>query len=134
MADFDVDVTRWVEKARKNMDAALRGIAEAAVARVKSLTPVRTGYLRANWTATLNDEAIPTPQSNGAGTMRLLDAKAGDVVVISNPVQYARRIEYGFVGTDERGRVQNQQGRGMVQQTVAELPAIADGVIKRLAP
>lgn len=133
MADFDVDVTRFVERAKKNQTAVLRGIAEEAVARVKSLTPVRTGYLRANWTATLNSEAIPKPSQGGAGTDRIQSAVAGDVLVISNPVHYARRIEYGYQGQSPSGKPINQPGRGMAQQTVAELPEIAERVLRRFS-
>jgi hypothetical protein len=55
----------------------------------------------------------------------MLDAKAGDVVIIVNPTAYARRIEYGFTGEDSLGRYYNQPGHHMAQQTVAEMPAIA---------
>jgi Bacteriophage HK97-gp10, putative tail-component len=133
MADFDVEVTRWVEKAKKNMTGALRAIAEEAVAAVKARTPVRTGYLRANWTATINSEAIPKPVEGGNGVAKIQDAVAGDIVVISNPVRYARRIEYGFQGVSPSGKNINQPGRGMVQQTVAEIPAIAERVVRRFS-
>ncbi len=42
-----------------------------------------------------------------------------------NPVSYARRIEYGFQGTDAKGRTYHQEGRHMLQQTFTEMPEIA---------
>lgn len=131
MVDFSVSVSQWVERAKGNMDAAFRGIAERAVARVKELTPVKTGYLRSNWSAVLRPDAIPQP---GASIDLISAAKAGDVIYIVNPVSYARRIEYGFKGTDSLGRRYNQEGRGMVQQTVTELPQIARSVVAELRP
>lgn len=61
-------------------------------------------------------------------------AALGDTIYLLNPAVYARRIEYGFVGTDKRGRSYNQQGRYFVAQTVAETPALAEGVVVRIQP
>lgn len=191
MADFSVSVSQWVTKAKAKGDVALRMIAADAVARVKELTPVRSGYLRANWQASFDDEVLPIDGDRGdtfnatevagsvAGAMvgqaigqaigsavapgvgtviggatgsiaggviggatassarregnPLTEAKVGDKIFIMNPVKYARRIEYGFSGRDARGVMQDQKGRGMVQKTVSELPAIAAKAVDRLA-
>lgn len=47
--DFAINVRQWVEKAKGNVDAATYAVGEALVARVKELTPVKTGYLRSSW-------------------------------------------------------------------------------------
>jgi len=59
-------------------------------------------------------------------------AELGDTITIINPVVYARRVEYGYVGEDSLGRHYNQQGRHMVGQTIAEMPQIAANAIARI--
>lgn len=130
-AQFTVDVSRFVAKAKENMDGVFRAIALEALSRVKELTPVKTGYLRANFVATLDPESVRPSQGADAGsTAAIAQAKAGDVIHIVNPVIYARRIEYGFTGQDSKGRSFSQPGRGMVQQVVTELPGIAQRVAR----
>lgn len=140
METFEMEVTRWVEKAKARSNAALLAIAQDALARVKELTPVRTGNLRANWQVVVaGDEAevmrlsatatyVP-PTENAAP----LSFKIGDTLLIMNPVVYARRIEFGYVGTDSRGRAYHQDGRGMMQQVIAEMPRIAEKAVRRIA-
>jgi hypothetical protein len=60
------------------------------------------------------------------------DLHVGEVLIVLNPVVYARRIEYGFTGVDSLGRYYNQGGHHMVGQTMAEMPAIADAAIARV--
>lgn len=193
MTDFAVSIAKWVAEAKERGDASLRMIASDALSRVKELTPVRSGYLRANWQASFDDEVLPVDKAKdtkssseiaaglagsvagglaggkagaaigtaalpGIGTAigavagsvigglagdavasgatkqgdPLADAKVGDKIFILNPVAYARRIEYGFSGKDRAGRTVDQPGRGMVRQTVAEMPQIADRALARL--
>jgi hypothetical protein len=134
MADFVVSVEQWVSQARDRATEAFRAIATDALARVKELTPVDTGYLRANFVDVLSADAIPKPSAAPSVGAEIANAKIGDTIFIVNPVEYARRIEYGFVGQDARGRNVNQVGRYMVTQTVAELPQIAQNVLQRFNP
>ena len=69
---------------------------------------------------------VPPPEE---AVMRL---RIGDKLIVLNPVVYARRVEFGFVGEDSRGRYFSQAGRGMVQQTVVEVPAIAERATLRI--
>ena len=130
--DFAVKVRQWVDKANKNAEKAFRGIATEAVGRVKELTPVDTGFLRANFIDVLSIEAVPKPSQAPTEGLAIREAKIGDVIYVVNPVPYARRIEYGFAGKDSLGRTFNTRGRGMVQQTVAEMPQIARRVVEEL--
>lgn len=130
---FDVQVELWVAQQMGRATQAYRAVAQAAVARVKELTPVDTGYLRANWTAVVSGGSTTIDgRPAGAAGGGIEQAILGDHIVILNPVVYARRIEYGFVGTDSRGRHFNQAGVGMLQQTIAELPGIANRAITRV--
>lgn len=129
MADFAFSVGAWVDQAKGRSAELFRAIAEAALLRTKELTPVRTGFLRANFSAVIDPKAIPT--TGEPATDDIAAAQIGDVIYIANPAPYARRVEYGFVGTDSKGRHYNQPGHGMVQQTVAELPQIADKIAQK---
>lgn len=126
MADFSGDVTRWVNKAKDKGNLLFAKIAMAVDTRIKELTPVKTGFLRANWIVTTH----LSDQSDLAAA--LVDTKIGETIYIVNHVVYARRVEYGFVGTDSLGRHYNQQGHHMVQQTMAELPQIIKKAVQEV--
>jgi hypothetical protein len=98
------------------MDLAFRATCIDAQARVKELTPVDTGRLRASW-------YLEPP----AGQI-----KAGQVVTIGTNVEYARAVEFGVVTTTKTGRLVERKGRGMVAQTVRELPDIARRAVARV--
>jgi len=119
---FSVTVRRFCEDQAPDVsDKIYRAIVTDFLARVKERTPVRTGYLRASWTVvTAQSAAGVTGGDGGIG-----DLHYGDGCLIVNPAVYARRVEFGFVGTDSLGRHYNEKGRGMLTQTVNELPQIA---------
>lgn len=129
MGDFGADVSKWVRKAKAVGELAFANIAQAAAYRIKELTPVKTGFLRANWIVTTDISHLNGQQPLEAD---IVSARLGETIYIVNPVVYARRVEYGFVGTDSLGRHYNQMGHHMVQQTMKELPEIAKQVIADL--
>lgn len=130
---FAVSVERWVAMAKSQATEAFREIGLAAAWTVKEHTPVVTGNLRANWVDLLNDAATPVPGGAPPVGMAIAQAQLGDVIHIVNPVPYALRVEFGFVGTDSLGRHYNQPGRGMVAQTLAEMPQIAEEAVRRVS-
>lgn len=132
MADFSQDVSAWCNRAAERAGEVLRAIAFDSVQRVQQMTPVDTGFLRSNWTAILRGDEEPVAGRAPPPADAIARARVGVVIVILNPVAYARRIEYGFVGEDSRGRYYNQQGRHMVGQTIADMPAIAEGALTRI--
>lgn len=132
MADFSEDVTKWARRMGHRADLFVQVLAVDLVNRVKELTPVDTGFLRSNWTVIKRGDAEPVAGDKDHANDVIAKAKAGDVLTIINPTKYARRIEYGFVGEDSRGRSYHQQGAHMMQQTIAELPTIAQHVMTRL--
>lgn len=129
MSDFSVEVEQWINQALSKSEAIFRGIGAASLARVKELTPVKTGYLRANFSLVISLDLMPT---TGAAVDMSSQAKLGDTLYIVNPVTYARRVEYGFHGKDSLGRTYHQIGRGMVTQTIAEMPQIAARVLSEM--
>lgn len=132
MADFSEDVSRWAIRMGARADLFVQVLAMEATNRVKQLTPVRTGFLRSNWTVIRRGDAEPVAGAVADASKAIATIKAGDIVTIINPTRYARRIEYGFVGADSLGRTYHQQGHHMMTQTIAELPSIAQHVTNTL--
>lgn len=110
MADFNVQISQWVEKADGNVVGFIRAFVLRMVERIKSYTPVETGRLRASI------QAVPEPEHwNG-----------GEPIVIGTNVEYARRVEYGFSGVDSLGRRYHQTGAGMFTRAAAESDDVAE--------
>jgi hypothetical protein len=104
-----------------------------AVNMVKQKTPVQTGFLRANWTVIRNNEPMPVPNRVESPETSIAALRIGDRVIVVNPVVYAARVNFGFVGTDSRGRHYDQKGAHMVEQTVALLSELAKKATARIA-
>jgi hypothetical protein len=129
MADFSEDVSAWAIAMGERADMFVSVLAMEVKNRVQELTPVRTGFLRSNWTVIRRGDAEPVA---GRTPPPIADIKAGDIVTVINPTTYARRIEYGWAGEDSLGRSSHYQGAHMMAQTIAELPSIAERVKTRL--
>lgn len=113
---FVADISRFVDRTKSNMDEQVRGIALGALERLQEYTPVDTGRLRASW-------QIEPP---------IADIRAGEPVTITTNVEYAHRVDQGFVGEDSLGRLYNEQGAHMVAKTIEDLPKIAEEVQENL--
>jgi len=131
--EFSLQVDQWVAEAKRRQSAALQAIAWDALNQIKADTPVDTGFLRANWTVVRNNDPVPVAGRVPDPAQVIAQIKAGDRVTIVNPVVYAMRIEFGFVGEDSLGRQWDQPGRGMVQKTLAAMPEIARRAVARVA-
>ena len=101
--DFEVDIARWVNKVKKNVDLFKTALAENEVTRLKELTPVDTGNMRSRWHVSEITE---------------------DYIEIVNDAAYAHRVNSGFIGKDSLGRQFHQRGVHMVEQVISETPAI----------
>lgn len=130
---FDVVVTRWVDKAKQKALQAFQATCHNAIARVKELTPVKTGYLRANWTAVGPDGVLPVAGEQQDSDSIINNLRLGDRLIIVNPVVYAARVNFGFIGTDSLGRHYHQKGKHMVEQTISEMPAIAAAAVQQVS-
>ena len=103
--DFEIEIDKWVEKAGADAKKFRVAFALNLVTAVKNNTPVDTGRLRAS--------------------IGVIDATS-DQITIGTNVEYARRIEYGYVGQDKLGRHYDQKGVGMFAQAVARADEIAE--------
>lgn len=134
MRTFSADVSAWVQKAKGNMDAAVRNVAIEAAERIVDRTPILNGEARGGWKAGINS-FVPTPtgrlDKTGAetlGTIRadLANAKAGDVIFITNHEPHIVALEHGL---------SDQAPAGMVTVTAKEFANIvAVGAYKANKP
>lgn len=112
------------------------GISKGAESFVVGKIPVAEGDLRASLRAQLMGGASAVGADSYA--VALAGYEVGDNLTFEWTAPYARRIEYGFVGTDSLGRTYNQPGRffvganaqrfsSFVAARVAEANAIGGG-------
>ncbi|MDD5385350.1 MAG: HK97 gp10 family phage protein [Gallionella sp.] len=124
MSNFSLDISRFVEKAKANIDIAARKTTLEVFSRVIKRSPVDTGRFRGNWNYSIN---APTFSVNvnqydktGDSTIGNIDSSlpqktAGNVFFLTNSLPYANRLENGW---------SKQSPRGMVQLTVIEFESI----------
>lgn len=109
--------------------------------------PFKDGYLRASLVITINGSPPKADRTKKDSTTSydfskletaINKAKIGDRVIASYTMRYARRLEYGFTGTDSLGRKYNQPPRafarmasqkwkGIVEEVAREVKAAKDG-------
>lgn len=157
--DFSISVGKWVALAKERSRIAFIAIGFEALAAVKEKTPVRTGWLRSNWQIQREGETMPVIRgalpadparameklqemkdeaaTSGAMDARqaadgAMEAQIGEKLRIVNPVVYARAIEYGREIEKADGTTVRTNGAAMVQQTMAEIPTIAEAVVRNI--
>jgi len=129
---FSVDLTRWVEKAKGNVDKVLRETVVLASQQIVQRSPVDTGRFRANWQFSVGAPDLTTSErvdpSGSLTIARILGQvagiKAGPTVYLTNSLPYAYRLEYeGW---------SDQAPNGMVRVTLAGLQAAVNDYVSRL--
>lgn len=113
---------------------AVRQISVQELAREMTLTvaeggrvPVKTGNLsrslgiQVNAPLTVKEGAVFASQDFGAV---LLSLTGDETIYLGYQAAYARRMNYGFVGTDALGRSYNQSGYGFVEAARSKWPQI----------
>lgn len=105
---------RWAAATEARMDAIVGGATERVISEAQKPRseggnmPVITSFLRNSVKSSLNDsKALIGPESHVliAGQM-----EAGDVGEFEWSAEYARRVNFGFTGTDTLGRYYEQTG------------------------
>lgn len=120
---FSLQLTKWTEKAKGNVDLVIRKIALDIFSRVIAKSPVDTGRFKSNWMCAVGSIpagttlAIDVTAAVTSVEAATLGAKAGDIIYLVNNLPYARRLEYGH---------SKQAPAGMVRLTIAEFNAIVD--------
>lgn len=98
--------------------------------------PVVTSFLRNSQRGKVG--GLPSGPSNSDESapvepvaLSVLEANLGDTFYVGWTAAYARRLEYGFNGSDSTGRVYNQAGKGFLRAAVQLWPAtVARAVAK----
>lgn len=151
---FDAQVDDWVRKTEARMLAVFRESAQRIILEMQKVgpsvknpgggaggaMPVDTGFLRASLMTTLNnpdttvkfkDDAIGAyVWQEGSVQLVILAARIGDSIYAVYTASYARRMEYGFSGTDSLGRTYNQSGYGFVRLAAQKWKQVVEEVVR----
>lgn len=131
LGSFELDIQRFVEKAKGNVDLVIRKISLDLFRRVILKTPVDTGRLRGSWTVSIGAIAPSTVQiddKSGSATISRVTAatlglKAGQIVYLTSSLEYARAIEFGH---------SKQAPGGMVRLSISEFPQVVQKAASEL--
>jgi hypothetical protein len=123
IGSFTLDVQRFVDKAKGNVDLVVRKVSLDMFKRVIMKSPVDTGRFKGNWQVAIGSipaGTLEVDDKTGAATITKVTAtalplKAGDVITLVNNLPYGRRLEYGW---------SKQAPSGMVRLSVAEYGAV----------
>lgn len=140
MSDFAATVTAWARESEARLQAtrnrAIELLADEMM-RTKEQggrVPVDKAHLSRSLLADTSampkiSDAIPTGTNVGLVTAKLpLD----QVVYLGYTMVYARRQNYGFVGSDSKGRVYNQAGNYFVEGAIAQWPQFVEKAAREL--
>lgn len=127
---FSLDISKFVERAKGDIDRAVREVVVVAAQGIVLRSPVDTGRFRANWNFSVEkpDYTVTenTDPAGGVTLGRIAEQVAaqpvGKIMFISNGLPYGRRLEY-------EGWSQ-QAPQGMVRLTAMELPNVIDTIFK----
>ena len=124
----------WARRAQAQILAVKRGAVQELAKEMTTTipnggrVPVKTG----NLARSLVMSTGTIPMTAKAGTVfasqdfgaDLLNVELGETVYLGYQANSARRMNYGFVGTDSLGRNYNQAGHGFVEAAAAKWPSI----------
>jgi len=126
-ARFGSQVDAWVQQTEKRLNAVFRLSTQKVISYMQENVPYRDGFLRASLVVLVNQDAPKADRTDedGMGPFNeaymqavIAGAVAGDRIVSAYTMVYARRLEYGFTGTDSLGRSYNQAPRGWTRAAV----------------
>lgn len=101
---FALDVSRFVEKAKKNPEKVIRQVSIKLFSAIIKASPVDTGRFRMNWMASGSTPADGTTDATdksgntatGNATSFVLNAADWHTFTLTNNLPYAQRLEYGW--------------------------------------
>lgn len=125
ISNFALDVQRFVDKAKGDIDLVVRKVALDMFRRVIMKSPVDTGRFKGNWLVAIGsipDGTIEINDKSGAATISrvtaaALELRAGQIIYLINNLEYATALEYGH---------SKQAPAGMVRTTVQEFSAVVN--------
>jgi len=132
-ARFANEVDSWVQETKKRMNAVFRLSTQKMITIMQENVPYRDGFLRASLVVLVNQDPPPPnkSQEDGLGQyteaymqLAIANADAGDRIVAAYTMEYARRLEFGFTGTDSLGRSYSQPPRGWTRAAAQQWKAV----------
>lgn len=123
---FALDVSKFVEKAKKNPEKVMRQVSIKLFSAIIKASPVDTGRFRMNWMASGGTPAPgitdATDKSGniaiGNATSFVLKATDWHEFTLTNNMPYAQRLEYGWSKQAPQGMVRANVSR--FQQLINE--------------
>lgn len=138
---FAASIEAWSEKAIRNAELVVKGsaadVSEIMTRRQPSVAdtggtfaegrvPVDTGELIGS--VVVEIAGVRTAQGSKGQppdfTAGILSMELGQDIVVAFTAPYARRLEYGFSGTDSLGRTYSTQGRFFVRDAIQQWETI----------
>ena len=130
-ADF---VDQWTRQTEARMLAVFKRAVELLADELALSRPNggRVPYKTGNLARSLLAQIGAMPSQGGAGEKYagsdvgaiVAGAVLGDAISLGYQANYARRMNYGFVGTDSLGRLYNQTGAGFVEYAASIWPIL----------
>lgn len=123
---FALDVSKFVEKAKKNPEKVMRQVSIKLFSAIIKASPVDTGRFRMNWMASGCTPAFGTTDATdksgniaiGNATSFVLNATDWRDFTLTNNLPYAQRLEYGWSQQAPAGVVRTNVSR--FQQLINE--------------
>ncbi len=123
---FALDVSKFVEKAKKNPEKVMRQVSIKLFSAIIKASPVDTGRFRMNWMASGGTPAAGTTDATdksgniaiGNATSFVLKAANWHEFTLTNNLPYAQRLEYGWSQQAPAGVVRTNVSR--FQQLINE--------------
>ncbi|ECN2450313.1 HK97 gp10 family phage protein [Salmonella enterica subsp. enterica serovar Typhimurium] len=116
---FALDVTRFVEKAKKNPEKVIRQVSIKLFSAIIKASPVDTGRFRMNWMASGSTPADGTTDATDKSgttatkkaTSFVLNSADWKAFTLTNNLPYAQRLEYGWSQQAPQGMVRTNVSR-----------------------
>lgn len=116
---FALDVSKFVEKAKKNPEKVIRQVSIKLFSAIIKASPVDTGRFRMNWMASGRTPADGTTDATdksgnaatGKVTSFVLNAADWYTFTLTNNLPYAQRLEYGWSQQAPQGMVRTNVSR-----------------------
>lgn len=124
------DPSKWAAGSDILLTALLRnsvqGLAKAAATTIPNggRVPVKTGNLARSVVVDDKPPKVIEGLATGDYSLGIANIRPGEPIYIGWQAKYARRQNYGFVGTDSLGRTYNQSGYGFAEAAAAQWPQI----------
>lgn len=125
MAEFALNIQRFVNKEKGNLDLVVRKVSLDLFKRIIMKSPVLSGRFKGNWQVAIGSipaGVLEVNDKTGTATIArvtaaTLNLRAGEIIYLVNNLDYARPLEYGH---------SKQAPAGMVRISVQEYSAIVN--------